>query len=41
MSPMRHCEEEFTSMNDIEPGANALFLAARDLAGGAGEGRAG
>jgi len=28
-----HCEEEFTSMNDIEPGANALVLAALDLAG--------
>jgi len=31
-----HCEEEFTPMNDIEHGANALFLTARDLAGRAG-----
>jgi N-carbamoyl-L-amino-acid hydrolase len=28
-----HCEEEFTPMDDIEQGANALFLAALDLAG--------
>jgi N-carbamoyl-L-amino-acid hydrolase len=28
-----HCEEEFTPMEDIEHGANALFLAALDLAG--------
>jgi len=31
-----HCEEEFTPMNDIEHGANALFLAALSLAGRAG-----
>jgi len=30
-----HCEEEFAPMDPIEHGANALFLAARDLAGGA------
>src|SRR5437773_2032657 len=29
-----HCEEEFTAMDDIEQGANTLFLAALDLAGG-------
>ncbi len=28
-----HCEEEFTPMDDIEHGANTLFLAALDLAG--------
>ena len=28
-----HCEEEFTPMDDIEYGANTLFLAALDLAG--------
>jgi N-carbamoyl-L-amino-acid hydrolase len=28
-----HCEEEFTPMNDIEHGANTLFLAALELAG--------
>ncbi len=28
-----HCEEEFTPMDDIEHGANALFVAALDLAG--------
>ncbi|HEV8457549.1 MAG TPA: Zn-dependent hydrolase [Methylomirabilota bacterium] len=28
-----HCEEEFTPMDPIEHGANALFLAALDLAG--------
>jgi N-carbamoyl-L-amino-acid hydrolase len=28
-----HCEEEFTPIEDIEHGANALFLAALDLAG--------
>jgi N-carbamoyl-L-amino-acid hydrolase len=28
-----HCEEEFTSMDDIEPGANTLLGAALDLAG--------
>jgi N-carbamoyl-L-amino-acid hydrolase len=28
-----HCEEEFTSMDDIEHGATTLFLAAVDLAG--------
>ncbi len=28
-----HCEEEFTPMDDIEHGANTLFLAAVDLAG--------
>jgi N-carbamoyl-L-amino-acid hydrolase len=28
-----HCEEEFTAMDDIEPGANALLLAAAELAG--------
>jgi len=28
-----HCEEEFTSMDDIEHGANALLLAAAELAG--------
>jgi N-carbamoyl-L-amino-acid hydrolase len=28
-----HCEEEFTSMDDIEHGATTLFLAALDLAG--------
>src|SRR3990170_4888902 len=28
-----HCEEEFTPMDDIEAGANTLFLAALDLAG--------
>ena len=28
-----HCEEEFTAPDDIEPGANALFLAALSLAG--------
>jgi N-carbamoyl-L-amino-acid hydrolase len=28
-----HCEEEFTAMDDIEHGANALFLAALELAG--------
>ncbi len=27
-----HCEEEFTPMDDIEQGANTLFLAALDLA---------
>jgi N-carbamoyl-L-amino-acid hydrolase len=29
-----HCEEEFTPMDDIEYGANALFLAAVELANG-------
>ena len=29
-----HCEEEFTAMDDIEQGANTLFRAALDLAGG-------
>src|SRR5437773_9216576 len=29
-----HCGEEFTAMDDIEQGANTLFLAALDLAGG-------
>jgi N-carbamoyl-L-amino-acid hydrolase len=28
-----HCEEEFTPLDDIEHGANTLFLAALDLAG--------
>ena len=28
-----HCEEEFTAIEDIEDGANTLFLAALDLAG--------
>jgi N-carbamoyl-L-amino-acid hydrolase len=28
-----HCEEEFTAIEDIEDGANTLFLAAVDLAG--------
>ena len=28
-----HCEEEFTPMDDVEHGANTLFLAALDLAG--------
>jgi N-carbamoyl-L-amino-acid hydrolase len=28
-----HCEEEFTPMDDIEHGANTLFLAALELAG--------
>ena len=28
-----HCEEEFTSIEDIEDGANTLFLAALELAG--------
>ena len=28
-----HCEEEFTPMDDIEVGANTLFLAALELAG--------
>lgn len=28
-----HCEEEFTAMDDIEHGANTLFLAAAALAG--------
>ena len=28
-----HCEEEFTPMDDIENGANTLFLAALELAG--------
>ena len=28
-----HCEEEFTPMDDIESGANTLFLAALELAG--------
>jgi beta-ureidopropionase / N-carbamoyl-L-amino-acid hydrolase len=27
-----HCEEEFTAIEDIEDGANTLFLAALDLA---------
>ncbi len=31
-----HCEEEFTPMDDIEHGANTLFLAAVSLAGRAG-----
>jgi N-carbamoyl-L-amino-acid hydrolase len=31
-----HCEEEFTGMDEIEHGANTLFLAAVSLAGGAG-----
>ena len=31
-----HCEEEFTAMDDIEHGANTLFLAAAALAGTAG-----
>jgi N-carbamoyl-L-amino-acid hydrolase len=31
-----HCEEEFTSIADIEHGANTLFLAAASLAGRAG-----
>ncbi len=31
-----HCEEEFTPMDDIEHGANTLFLAAASLAGRAG-----
>jgi N-carbamoyl-L-amino-acid hydrolase len=30
-----HCEEEFTPMDDIEHGANTLFLAAASLAGSA------
>ena len=30
-----HCEEEFTSMDDIEKGANTLLLAASKLAGAA------
>ena len=30
-----HCEEEFTSMDDIEKGANTLLLAASRLAGAA------
>ncbi len=30
---LSHCEEEFTPMDDIEPGANTLLLAALDLAG--------
>jgi N-carbamoyl-L-amino-acid hydrolase len=30
---LSHCEEEYTSIEDIEPGANALLLAALDLAG--------
>jgi beta-ureidopropionase / N-carbamoyl-L-amino-acid hydrolase len=30
-----HCEEEFTPMDDIEHGANTLFLAALDLAAAA------
>ncbi len=30
---LSHCEEEFTAMDDIEPGANVLLLAAADLAG--------
>ncbi len=30
-----HCEEEFTPMDDIEQGANALFLATLELAGSA------
>ncbi|MBI4269235.1 MAG: Zn-dependent hydrolase [Candidatus Rokubacteria bacterium] len=28
-----HCEEEFTAMDDVEYGANTLFLTALDLAG--------
>ncbi len=28
-----HCEEEFTPMDDIEHGAQTLFLTALDLAG--------
>ena len=28
-----HCEEEFTSMDDIEHGANTLLLTAARLAG--------
>jgi N-carbamoyl-L-amino-acid hydrolase len=28
-----HCEEEFTAMDDIEPGANTLLLACAELAG--------
>jgi N-carbamoyl-L-amino-acid hydrolase len=28
-----HCEEEFTALDDIEPGANALLLACARLAG--------
>jgi len=31
-----HCEEEFTSVDDIEHGANVLFLACATLAGRAG-----
>ncbi|MGH7314080.1 MAG: M20/M25/M40 family metallo-hydrolase, partial [Candidatus Rokuibacteriota bacterium] len=31
-----HCEEEFTTMDDIEHGANTLLLAALELAGQAG-----
>jgi acetylornithine deacetylase/succinyl-diaminopimelate desuccinylase-like protein len=31
-----HCEEEFTAMDDVEHGANALFLACASLAGRAG-----
>jgi N-carbamoyl-L-amino-acid hydrolase len=31
-----HCEEEFTAMDDIEPGANALLLTAAELAGAEG-----
>ena len=31
-----HCEEEFTSMDDIEHGATTLFLTAVDLAGAVG-----
>lgn len=30
---LSHCEEEFTPMDDIEPGANTLLLAAAELAG--------
>ena len=28
-----HCEEEFTAIEDVEDGANTLFLTALDLAG--------
>jgi N-carbamoyl-L-amino-acid hydrolase len=30
---LSHCEEEFTAIDDIEPGANTLLLAAAELAG--------